>query len=273
MAKSRFLIIFIFIAYISVNVAAQELKCNVKIESGQIQGTNKSIFETLQKAIAEFINDRNWTNNVFSNEERIECNLLFKISTYSAPDFTGTLQIQARRPIFNSSYSSTVLNYLDQNIQFSYVEFQSLDFNEASYNNLTSLLAYYAYIIVGMDYDTYSYKGGNDYFSKAEVVVNNAQNAGEVGWKPNDGSSNKNRYWLIQNILEDSYGPVRDFLYKYHRLGLDIMSDKTSEGREEIADDLKLLQQVYRDKPDPKKSTILSGFLLLLPTATIKASS
>ena len=112
-------------------------------------------------------------------------------------------------------------------------------------------MAYYSYIIIGMDYDTYSYKGGSEFFSKAEIIVNNAQNAGEPGWKPNDGTSNKNRYWLVQNFLEDSYSPVREFLYKYHRLGLDIMSDKTSEGREEIAEDLVLLQQVYRDKPDP----------------------
>ncbi len=234
------------------NGISQELKCNVQVVSEQVQGTNKSIFETLQKAINEFVNNRSWTNNVFSNEERIECNMLFKIATYSAPDFSGTLQIQVRRPIFNSSYNSTLLNYLDQNIQFSYVEFQTLDFNEASFSsNLTSLLAYYCYIFVGIDYDTYSFKGGTDYYNKAELIVNNAQNATESGWKPNDGTSNKNRYWLIQNILEDRYSPIREFLYKYHRLGLDVMSEKPGEGRDEIAEDLQLLQQVYQDKPDP----------------------
>jgi hypothetical protein len=252
MVKIRLLLAFGWILFIPVNGIAQELKCNVQVVSEQVQGTNKSVFETLQKAISEFVNNRNWTNNVFSNEERIECNMLFKITTYSAPDFSGTLQIQVRRPIFNSSYNSTLLNYLDQNIQFSYVEFQSLDFSETSFgSNLTSLLAFYCDLFVGIDYDTYSFKGGTEFFNKAEVIVNNAQNATETGWKPNDGTSNKNRYWLIQNILEDRYSPVREFLYKYHRLGLDIMYEKPSEGRDEIAEDLALLQQVYRDKPDP----------------------
>jgi hypothetical protein len=252
MVNIRIILLFTWILLISAYGKAQELKCNVQVNADQVQGTNKDIFKTLQKAITEFVNNRSWTNNVFSNEERIECNMLFKIATYSAPDFTGTLQIQVRRPVFNSSYNSTLLNYLDQNIQFSYVEFQSLDFNESSFSsNLTSLLAYYSYVFIGIDYDTYSYKGGNEFFSKAEIIMNNAQNATETGWKPNDGTSNKNRYWLIQNILEDRYNPVREFLYKFHRLGLDIMAEKPSEGRDEIAEDLQLLQQVYRDKPDP----------------------
>jgi len=252
MVIKRLLFAFGLMLFISVNGINQELKCNVQVVSEQVQGTNKSVFETLQKAISEFVNNHNWTNNVFSNEERIECNMLFKITTYSAPDFTGTLQIQVRRPVYNASYNSTLLNYLDQNIQFSYVEFQSLEFNETSFtSNLTSLLAYYCYLFIGIDYDTYSFKGGTEFFNKAEVIVNNAQNAVEPGWKPNDGTSNKNRYWLIQNMLEDRYSPVREFLYKYHRLGLDIMAEKSSEGRDEIAEDVLLLQQVYRDKPDP----------------------
>lgn len=231
---------------------AQELRCNVQIVSEQVQGTNKKVFETLQQAIYEFMNNRNWTNNVYSNEERIECNMLFNIQDYVGSEFKGTLQVQSRRPVFNSSYTSVMFNYFDQNIQFSYVEFESLEFNETSFtSNLTSLLAYYAYVIIGLDYDSYSLKGGSDYYKKAEIIVNNAQNAREKGWKAFESTNNKNRYWLVQNLLDEKYSNVRVFLYKYHRTGLDRMAEKINEGRDEIAESLKLLQTVYRQRPDP----------------------
>lgn len=234
------------------SVSGQELKCNVQIISEQIQGTNKRIFETLQNAIFEFMNNRNWTNHVYSSQERIECNILFNLTDHSGDVFKGTLQIQSRRPVFNSAYNTTLLNYLDQNITFTYVEYEPLDFNESNFSsNLTSVLAYYALVIIGMDYDSFSYKGGTELFRKAEIVVNNAQQATERGWKAFDANNNKNRYWLIQNILDEKYSPVRDFIYKYHRLGLDVLPDKTNEGRDEMSESLKLLQQVYRQKPDP----------------------
>lgn len=236
----------------SKHAAAQELRCNVQIVSEQVQGTNKKVFETLQQAIYEFMNNRNWTNNVYSNEERIECNMLFNIQDYVGSEFKGTLQVQSRRPVFNSSYTSVMFNYFDQNIQFSYVEFESLEFNETSFtSNLTSLLAYYAYVIIGLDYDSYSLKGGSDYYKKAEIIVNNAQNAREKGWKAFESTNNKNRYWLVQNLLDEKYSNVRAFLYKYHRTGLDRMAEKINEGRDEIAESLKLLQTVYRQRPDP----------------------
>jgi hypothetical protein len=245
-------ILCLFFLYTIGELKSQEFKCNIQIVSEQVQGTNKKVFETLQQAVYEFMNNHSWSSNVFSSEERIECNMLLNISDYSSNDFKGTLQVTLRRPVFNSSYNSVLFNYLDQNIQFTYVEYQSLEFNETSFtSNLTSLLAYYAYIMLGLDYDTYSYKGGNDYFRKAETIVSNAQTATQKGWKPYEASNNKNRYWLIQNLMDDKYGPVREFLYKYHRLGLDRMADRANEGRSEIAEDLKLLQQVYRQKPDP----------------------
>jgi hypothetical protein len=237
---------------LSISGYSQELRCNVQIVSEQIQGTNKRVFETLQNAIFEFMNNRNWTNHVFSSQERIECNILFNLNDHSGDVFKGTLQVQSRRPVFNSNYNSTLLNYLDQNIRFTYVEYESLEYNESSFtSNLTSVLAFYAYLIIGLDYDSYSFKGGTDYFRKAEIVVNNAQSAVEPGWKAFEGNRNKNRYWLVQNLLDEKYGPVRDFIYKYHRLGLDGMADKLNESRDQMAESLKLLQQVYRQKPDP----------------------
>jgi hypothetical protein len=237
----------------SVNVFTQELMCNVQVITQQIQGTNKQVFQTLQTSIYEFMNNTSWSNNVFETDERIECTMLFNIKEQvSVDEFKGTLQIQSRRPVFNSSFNSVVLNYVDNDIQFKYVEFQPLEFSETSHlSNLTSILAFYAYIIIGMDYDTYSFKGGTPFFQAAEKIVNNAQNAQERGWRAMESTSRKNRYWLISNILNEDFSLLREFVYKYHRLGLDMMYEKTNEARANISEYLKLLQQVSRNKPDP----------------------
>jgi hypothetical protein len=250
MIKHCLLFIFILLARLA---PAQELKCNVQVVSQAIQGSNKKVFETLQGAIFEFMNNKIWTNHVYDVEERIECTMLINLTEQTSADqFKGTVQIQARRPVFGSSYYTVMLNYKDDNFDFDYIEFQTLDFNENNYmSNLTSILGYYANIILGMDYDSYSYEGGSEYFQKAQVIVNNAQNATQKGWKAFETSNNKNRYWLIQNIMSEKYAPLREFNYQYHRLGLDLMSTKTTEARSQIAESLKLLQKVYRDKPDP----------------------
>jgi hypothetical protein len=227
--------------------------CNVQVITQQIQGTNKQVFQTLQTSIYEFMNNTSWSNNVFETDERIECTMLFNIKEQvSVDEFKGTLQIQSRRPVYNSSFNSVVLNYVDNDIQFKYVEFQPLEFSETSHlSNLTSILAFYAYIIIGMDYDTYSFKGGTPFFQAAEKIVNNAQNAQERGWRAMESTSRKNRYWLINNILNEDFSFLREFVYKYHRLGLDMMYEKTNEARANISEYLKLLQQVSRNKPDP----------------------
>lgn len=238
---------FLFI----INSYSQELNCRVSIFSQQIQTSNKHIFESMQKDLYEFLNNRKWTDHVYSYDEKIECTILINLTEQISTDqFKGTMQIQSIRPIFNSNYNSVMLNLKDNDIQFNYQEFQSLEFNENTFgSNLVSLLAYYAYVIIGFDYDSYSLMGGTPYFQKAEKIVQNAQNAQEKGWKSFE--SQKNRYWLVENLLNSKYAPVREFNYKYHRLGLDIMSEKQAEGRAQIADALQLVQKVYRDKPSP----------------------
>jgi hypothetical protein len=237
----------------SLNLRSQELRCNVQVVSQQIQGTNKQVFQTLQNAIYEFMNNRVWTDHIYTMEERIECNLMFNITEQlSADDFKGTLTIQARRPVFNTNYNTVTLNFVDNDIRFRYVEFAPLEFDLNTHlSNLTSILAYYAYFILGLDYDTFSLLGGSSYFNNAERIVINAQNAAEKGWKPMDDIAHKNRYWLVKDMLDPDYEPVRVFNYRYHRLGLDVMDQKVAEGRAEITNDLELLQQVYRKKPDP----------------------
>lgn len=232
-------------------VMAQELRCNVQINSQKIQGSNRNLYQTLQMAVYEFMNNTSWTNHTYSFDERIECNIMLTLTEQIGSDeYKGTLQVQSRRPVFNTSYSTTTLNFLDENLHFKYMEYDKLEFSEVTFlNNLTSTLAFYAYIILGIDYDTYSNLGGSPYFQKAERIVSNAQNAPMKGWKAYE-NNRRNRYWMVENMLNSKYRPLREAMYKYHRLGLDIMSNKVVEGRSEIADCLELIQKVYRAKPD-----------------------
>ncbi|NJM15391.1 MAG: DUF4835 family protein [Bacteroidales bacterium] len=235
-----------------LSATAQELQCNIQVNSSQVQGTNKQVFETLQTSLYEFVNNRNWTNHVFSPDERIECNILINITDFSGDVFKGDFQVQSRRPVYNSSYNSVMFNFKDNDVKFNYVEYQPLEFNLTTHtSNLTSLVAFYAYIIIGLDYDSFANDGGNPFFENAEKIVQNAQNEPEKGWRSFDSPSRKNRYWLINQFQDEEYAPLRSFSYRYHRQGLDVMDKKPDQGRSEILESLKLLQEVYRSKPDP----------------------
>jgi hypothetical protein len=249
----RKILLSISLLLIIVGIQAQELKCNVQVVSQKIAGSNKQVFETMQSEIFEFMNNRVWTDHVYGIEERIECNLMFNITEQlSADEFRGTLQIQSRRPVFNTNYYTTMFNFVDNDIQFRYIEFEPLEFDLNSHtSNLTSLLAFYAYFIIALDYDSFAFEGGTPFYENAEKIVINAQNTIEKGWKPVDDMSHKNRYWLIKDMIDEEYAPVREFYYRYHRHGLDIMESKVAEGRAEIATSMEMLQAVYRDRPDP----------------------
>jgi hypothetical protein len=246
---------FIIISFLLVclKIDSQELNCNVQISAQQIQGSNRQVFETMQRDIYEFMNNAVWTNHVFSYSERIECSILINLTDQlSADEFRGTIQVQLKRPVFNTTYNTTMLNFMDNNVQFRYVEFQPLEFDPTTHrSNLVSMLAYYSYLILGFDYDSFSMEGGTEYFQIAEKIVMNAQNAVEPGWKPYDGSRNKNRYWLIKNILDKEYEGLRQFTYDYNLKGLDKMESSITEARTNIASSLLLIQTVYRKRPDP----------------------
>jgi hypothetical protein len=246
------LFLFSLAILFALSLRSQELRCNVQITSQQVQGTNRQIFQTLQGAVNEFINGRAWSNYKFASNERIECSMLFNIQDLSGDQFKGTLQIQVRRPVYNSSFNTVLFNYIDNDLEFRYVEFQPLEFSETSHlSNLTSLLAYYANIIMGLDFDSFGLLSGTEFFQKAEKIVNNAQNANEKGWRAGESTSRRNRYWFINNILNEEYAPVREFVYKYHRLGMDMLYDKIVDARINIAESLSLLQEVYKNRPDP----------------------
>jgi hypothetical protein len=233
-----------------LNLSAQELQCNVSVSSSRIEGTYKEIFQTMRNDISEFMNNRKWTDHQFSYDERIICTLFIQITDQiGADEFKGTIQVQLNRPVFNSSYQSPVLNIKDNDFDVRYIEFQPLEFSETSNTNaLTNILAYYAYVILGFDYDTFSPMGGTPYFQKARDIVNKSQNAREKGWRAFEGQYN--RFWLIDNLTNKAYSPFRDLLYRYHRLGLDMMAEKPDIGRGEIADAIRNMQKVYRSRPD-----------------------
>jgi hypothetical protein len=187
-------------------------------------------------------------------DERIECTFMITISRQIGTErFIGTIQVQARRPVFNTTYYTTLFNFQEkkEDFQFEYIEQQPLTFNENAHtSNLTSVLAFYSYLILGLDYDTFSDNGGAEFFQKAQKIVNNAQSAAEPGWKSYESTKMNNRYWLIENMTNSSYSDLHKFAYKYHRLGFDVLSEKIDQGRGEVAKSLELLRGVYRKKPN-----------------------
>ncbi|MEA1877452.1 MAG: DUF4835 family protein [Bacteroidota bacterium] len=245
MIQKKIHLSFLFLL-LGVMAYAQELNCSVSVVSPQVQGSNKQVYDTMRKALYEFVNNTKWTDHIFKDEERIDCSLMFNITEQISDDeFKGTLQIQARRTVYNSSYTTILLNYRDNDIQFRYVEFESLEFNEQAHtSNLIAIVAFYVNMILGLDYDTYSPEGGTLFYQRAEVIVNNAQNAQNAGWKAFEGT--KNRYWFVENMLNDKYSAMRSCLYRYHRLGLDRMSEVVDEGRGEISEAITELRPAYR---------------------------
>ena len=244
----NFFSLLFFLCVINLS-QAQELKCQVQVVFLQVQGQgiDNRVFNTLQTSIFEFMNNRKWTNDNFTNIERIDCNILINLTKIVSPGvYQGTIEVQSRRPVYKSSYTSVLLNYLDNNFSFSYIENQPLTYSENTYtDNLTAILAFYAYFILGLDYDSYSLKGGTPYFQKALGIVNNVPSDVEGEWTSGD----RNRYWMINNLLDATYIPLRDCMYNYHRLGLDIMYDKKEEGLKTITTSIENLQKIHAIKP------------------------
>jgi hypothetical protein len=240
--------LYLLLVCLAFSAAAQDLNAKVSVVSPKIQSTNKRIFQILETAMKDFINGRKWSTDDIAPQERIECNFVLNITSWDGSSaFTGELQVQSSRPVYNSSYNSTLLNTLDKDIDFTYTEGQTIDFTDQNYqSNLSSIMAFYAYIIVGLDYDTFSLYGGSPYFLAAQNVVTNAQSGGSKGWKAFDG--NINRYWLSENLNNKLYQPLRSFMYDYHRNGLDVMADNAGKGRKEIDAILPTLSQVDRQR-------------------------
>ena len=251
------LIVFLF-GTLLPRLYSQELQANVAVIANRIPSTvDHKQFQTLQTALYNFINGRQWSNESFKGNEKILCNFLINISSNTdANTFQATLTVQAGRPVYNSSYTSPLINFQDENYTFRYVEFQTLDFNENRVQgsepyaaNLTAEIAYYVYMILGLDFDTFSLRGGDPYFQKALNIVNNAPEAQSInGWKPFDGV--RNRYWLVENLTNSKYTLVHDAYYSYFRSGLDQLYDKEDDARTAILNALNMLNTVNTETPN-----------------------
>lgn len=244
------IVLLFFVLFSSSELLSQEVLCNVRvIPDKEIQISDRQKLQTLKKSVREFVNNRKWTNEVFTEDERIEFNISFNIlSKVSTDRYAGTLQIQYSRPVFNSSYYSPILNYLDDEIEFDYIETQPLDYNENTHeSNLSAILSYYTYIIIGLDYSTFSPNADNIYLQKAKKIVENAQSAPEGGWKAFE--SNKNRYWLAEELLDAKYSSFHDVLYNYHRQGLDIMNEDNEKGRGYVTESIESMRKIKQLNP------------------------
>ena len=262
--------LFSFIAIlICMNIHSQELNCIVKINSQSLTNSNQPVFKTLETSLNDFVNKTRWTNKKFKQNEKIDCTIFITVSSYGSDQFVATLQVGSSRPIFNSSYASPVLNFNDKDFNFKYVEFENLIFNPNSFDsNLVSVIAYYAYIIIGLDADTYELNSGKEYYEQAQGIVNGAQQSNYRGWSQNDGG-NQNRFFLVNDLMSGTYDPIKSVLYDYHINGLDLMSENAAKGKEGVKQAVLNLEKMYAIRPnafltrvffDAKSDEILSVF-------------
>ena len=267
--------VFFFVAALSVAPAlqAQELQAKVNINHSQISGTDNSVFENLTQTLEQFINERQWTNLQFQKNERIQCNFNITVSTYNRDEnrFTCSALIQANRPVYNSAYTTTLYNNTDKNFDFQFAQFDQLNFNDEMIDNqLTALFAYYAYLIIGLDLDSFAPMGGTEVLQQCMNLVNNAQDLGFPGWKAFEDS--RNRFAIINDYLDESLKPMRQLQYDYYRLGLDEMANNAERGRTNVTQALQtnlkaahdnkplsLLPQIWTDYKRDELSNIYKG--------------
>jgi hypothetical protein len=238
----------------SGKISAQELNCQVSVITDarlEITSVEKEVFDQLKQTIFDMMNTTQWTKDKFKVEERINCNLQLQINSIPRPGtYSGFIQIQSTRPGFNSSYNTTVFNFQDDDITFDYSRNAVLVYAPNQYrDNLTSILAFYAYFIIGMDYDTFSLKGGSPYFSEAQQIVSNAQSSNAPGWRSNEAGK-RNRFYLVDNVLHQLFEPLRECNYEYHRKGVDKLYDDKAAGRKSIYDALSKLTKVVATRPN-----------------------
>lgn len=236
-----------------VSTQAQEINCSVTVNSDQIEGSNKQVFETLKSAIEEYMNQNRWTNMTYAEHEKIECSMLIVVKSVVDNMYTCEMTLQSRRPVYGSTYATPILNFKDNAFNFTYQEFDRIEWQQNQFTtNLTAMLAYYCYLIIGHDQDSYQRLGGTPFFEVCEQIVNACQSASmdnseQRGWLAFD--SNRNRYALINNLLDDAFKKYRNFYYEYHRLGMDEMSGNVTNGRARIAEGLPVLREAYRARP------------------------
>lgn len=232
----------------ALSAVAQEFRCQVEVNSQQVEGTSKSVFETLQEAISTYMNETKFSNATFSPNEKIECRVFLTVGEYTDDRIKGELQLQLSRPVYNSTYTTTLFNFRDTRVEFGYREGEPLVFNESSIDsNLTAILDFYAYLFLAIDFDSFSPKGGQQFYDRATSIVQQAQSLGEIGWRTFEDT--KNRSAVLSSYTDSGTSGIRDLLYDYHRKGLDEMVTSPDKGRVVITESLKVLQGIAENAP------------------------
>ncbi len=247
MIRKAIIIIIIYLAGITPGFS-QEFLGNIQIQHQSVDGIDPSVFSNMETTIFEFMNNRVWSTYNFKIEERIEFTMVITINEVQGSDiFSGSINLVLQRPIYGSDYNSVVVNLVDNDVRFAFVPHQSMDYSDGTYtDNLTSILAFYAYLMLGLDFDTYSLEGGTQFYEKAMAVATSAQNSNEKGWQAFEGP--RNRYQLIENLLNTSYTDMRKLLYEYHLKGLDVMSKDLIGGRAVVGKTLKYYKNIYNKR-------------------------
>jgi len=236
------------LVFFNLAAHAQELNCTVKVNFDRITDVNPQIFKTLEKSLSDFVNNTRFTTRNMSRNEHIECSMIFNISAFSDNSFTSTLQVLSSRPVYNSGYTSPVLNFNDKDVNFRYIEGENLIYNPSTFDsNLVSVVAFYANMIIGLDADTFKKEGGTAYYQAAQGIASVAQSGGR-GWSPQDG--NQSRYFLVNDILSNTFTPFREALYDYHITALDKMADDQKAGKEKAIAAIKTLGELYKVRPN-----------------------
>jgi hypothetical protein len=246
--KNSFKILFaLTAAFFSTHLLdAQEINASVQVVAPRVQQSDKNILQTLQNSIQQFINNRKWTEDKVEMVERIDVSLFMEITDFENNNFTGTVQLQVIRPVYNSTYKTTVLQFNDDDVSFSYREFENLDYQEnMNMNDLTTLLAYYVYIALGVDHDSFGELGGSEHLTKAQSIVNLMSN--KPGWNQGDGKGFRNRFYLAENLTSPRFKEFRELSYKYHRLGLDQFHENPEKGRKVITETLQKIQEASQN--------------------------
>ncbi|WP_375324701.1 DUF4835 family protein [Flagellimonas sp. GZD32] len=245
----RKLLFYFLLCAGSITGSAQELNCIVTVNSDQVNQTNQQIFRTLERSLNDFINKSKWTNRVYRENEKVSARMFITVTQYESDRFEANIQIQSSRPVFNTSYESPVFNYKDNAFNFLYQEFQPLVYNPNSFDsNLVGVISYYVYIILGLDADTFSLEGGNDFYRRAQNIVTQAQSSSYSGWSQDTGD--RTRFELVDNLLSNSFREYRIAMYNYHRKGLDVLADNNSTGKQIIAGSLRLFETLINRRPN-----------------------
>ncbi|ULC60640.1 DUF4835 family protein [Flaviramulus sp. BrNp1-15] len=242
-------LLVIFIFCLAFKGFSQELNCNVVVNAQQTGNENFPIFKTLEKQLTEFINNTKWTNKTFKTQERIDCSMVINVTNYSGEAFQASLQVQSSRPVYGSSFSTPIYNFNDKDFNFTYLEYQNLIYNPTQFeSNLVSVLAFHVYMVLALDADSFSEKGGDEYYKQAQIITNYSQQGNFKGWKLEDGL--QSRFALIDNVLSPTFKEYRSVMYNYHRNGLDVMADNTKQGKDVIASSIEQFQAMNSRRPN-----------------------